>query len=60
MCEHCEATVKKALEELDGVEEALADHNAERVRVSFSKDVDETLIQQAIENKGYTYKGERK
>ena len=60
MCEHCEATVKKALEELDGVVEASANHHNNEVRVSFSKDANEEEIRQAIENKGYTFKGEQR
>ena len=43
MCPHCEATVKKALEALDGVTEAAVSHEAGTALVTLSKPVaDET------------------
>ncbi len=53
MCEHCEMTVKKALEALDGVEEAIADHNTNTVTVTLSKDVSNEELTNAIVAKDY-------
>ncbi|MCR5229493.1 MAG: heavy metal translocating P-type ATPase [Solobacterium sp.] len=59
MCAHCEATVKKALEAIDGVEEAAADYKSDSVTVRLSSPVDEELFRKAIEDKGYEYKEEK-
>ncbi len=59
MCSHCEATVKKALEAIDGVEEATADHTNNQVTVQLSRPVDEELFRKAIEDKGYQYTDEK-
>ncbi len=53
MCSHCEATVKKALEELDGVKSATADHTAEKVTVELTGDVPDKRIIGVITEKGY-------
>ncbi len=57
MCEHCEATVKKALEKLDGVVEATANHTEGKVVLKLDKDVDEATLKATIEDKDYTYVG---
>ena len=57
MCEHCEANVKKALEAIDGVESALADHNANTAKVVLSKDVANEVLKQAVEAKDYKVTG---
>ncbi|MBQ5441418.1 MAG: heavy metal translocating P-type ATPase [Firmicutes bacterium] len=57
MCMHCEATVKKALEALDGVESAEASHEAGTAVVKLSKDVDNEVLTKAIEDKDYVVKG---
>ena len=57
MCEHCEATVKKALEALDGVESAAASHTEGTARVKLTKDVPDDVLTKAIEDKDYTVKG---
>lgn len=57
MCEHCEATVRKALEKIDGVESAVASHENGTVILSLSKDFDEETVKGAIEEEGYEYKG---
>lgn len=54
MCEHCEATVKKALEALDGVESATVSHEAGTAVVTLSKDVDNDTLKKAVEDKDYT------
>ncbi|MBQ8066735.1 MAG: heavy-metal-associated domain-containing protein [Solobacterium sp.] len=57
MCEHCEATVKKALEAIDGVESAVADHNANTAKVTLSKDVADEVLKEAVEAKDYKVTG---
>lgn len=54
MCGHCEATVKKALEALDGVEEATASHEKGEAIVKLSHDVDDAALKKAVEDKDYT------
>lgn len=54
MCMHCEAHVKKALEELDGVVEATASHEAGTVTVKLSKDISTDVLKNVIEGQGYT------
>ena len=57
MCAHCEATVKKALEAVDGVESAAADHTAGTASVTLSKAVDDETLKQAVEAKDYKVTG---
>ncbi|MDY6221478.1 MAG: heavy metal translocating P-type ATPase [Candidatus Alectryocaccobium sp.] len=54
MCMHCEATVKKALEEIDGVAAAYPNHEKKEVRVELDKDVADDILEKAITDKGYT------
>lgn len=54
MCMHCEAHVKKALEEIDGVIEATASHEAGTVIVKLSKDIPTDILEKAIIEEGYT------
>ncbi len=55
MCSHCEAHVKQALEKLDGVEEAKADHEKCEVYVKLSKEVPEADLEKAVTEAGYKY-----
>lgn len=55
MCGHCEATVKKALEALDGVESAEVSHEAGTAILEESKPVDEAAIKTAIEDRDYEF-----
>jgi len=57
MCAHCEAHVKKALEAIDGIENAEASHEQKSVTITTSQDVDEALIRQAVVDAGYEYGG---
>ncbi|MBP5209011.1 MAG: metal-transporting ATPase, partial [Clostridia bacterium] len=57
MCPHCEATVKGALESLDFVRSAEADHTKGSVSVELSGEFDERAVKSAIEEKGYVYGG---
>lgn len=54
MCPHCEARVKKVLEEIDGVTEAVASHESKSATVKLSKDVPDELLKKAIEGQGYS------
>lgn len=54
MCPHCEATVKKTLEELDGVTQAVASHEKGTAVVTLEKDVSFETMKKAVEDKGYT------
>ncbi len=53
MCPHCEATVKSALEELPGVESAVASHTVGTAVVTLSSDVSDDVLKQTVEAKGY-------
>lgn len=57
MCGHCEAHVKEALEKIDGVREATADHEKGQVVLKLSAPVDESSLKAAVEGAGYTFKG---
>ena len=48
---------RKALEKIDGIEEAVASHTAGTAVITCSKDVDEALIREAIEDRDYKYLG---
>lgn len=54
MCPHCEATVKKALEAIDGVTSAVASHTEKQATVELFKDVDTAVLEQAVVDAGYT------
>lgn len=54
ICPHCEATVKKALEAIDGVTSAVASHTEKQATVELSKDVDTAVLEQAVVDAGYT------
>ena len=53
MCPHCEAAVKKALEAIDGVSVAEADHVKGTATVTLTKDVPTEVLKKAIEDKDY-------
>ncbi|MCQ2492019.1 MAG: heavy metal translocating P-type ATPase [Lachnospiraceae bacterium] len=55
MCPHCEATVKKALEAIDGIEAAVVSHEANNAIITCSKEVDEAVIKAAILDKDFEY-----
>ena len=54
MCPHCEATVKKCLESIDGVASATASHEAGTAVVILEKDVADSVLKKAVEDQGYT------
>lgn len=57
MCGHCEARVKKSLEELDGVSEAKVSHTDGTAVVTLSAEVSDDVLKQAVEAQGYTVLG---
>ncbi len=57
MCEHCEARVKKALEAIDGVESAVADHNANTAVVTLAGEVADDVLKKAVEDQDYKVVG---
>lgn len=54
MCPHCEATVKTALESIDGVTSAEVSHESGTAVVTLSKKVSEDVLKKAVVDKGYT------
>jgi len=57
MCGHCEATVKKALEALDGVISADVSHDKGTAVVTLEKDVADDVLTKAVEDKDYKVTG---
>lgn len=57
MCSHCEASVKKALEAIDGVESAEVSHEAGTAIVTMSKEVSNVVLKSAVEAKDYNVTG---
>ena len=53
MCGHCEMHIKKALEALDGVTEALVSHKTGTAVVTLDKDVSDDILKQAVADQGY-------
>ena len=53
MCTHCEATVKKALEALDGVNEAVVSHEAGTAVLDMSAEVADEVLTKAVEDKDF-------
>ena len=56
-CSHCEASVKKALEAIDGVESAEVSHEAGTAIVTMSKEVSNDVLKNAVEAKDYNVTG---
>lgn len=57
MCGHCEATVKKALEAIDGVVGAEVSHDNGTAVVLLKKDVPNDVLTKAVEDKDYKVTG---
>ena len=57
MCNHCENTVKKALEALEQVQEAVVSHEAGTAVVTLTGEVADDVLKEAIEAKDYTFVG---
>jgi Cu2+-exporting ATPase len=57
MCQHCEATVKKALESLDGVSEAVVSHESGTAVVTMDAEVADDVLTNAVAEKDFTVTG---
>ncbi len=53
MCPHCEAHVRSALEDIPGVESAVADRHTGTATVTLSTEVEEPVLRAAVEAQGY-------
>lgn len=53
MCPHCEANVKNTLEAIEGVASAEVSHVAGTAIVTLEKEVDDNVLKEAVEGKGY-------
>ena len=53
MCGHCEAHVKKALEALSEVDEAIVSHEAGTAVVKLNSKVADDVLEKAVEDEGY-------
>ena len=54
MCHHCENAVQKALEAIDGVASAQADHEKGTATVVLEKEVPDETLKKAVEAEDYT------
>lgn len=59
-CNNCAKHVKNALEDIEGVSEAIVNLEKKNVEVSYQGDIDEKVISDAINEAGYEYKGLQK
>ncbi len=57
MCGHCEATVKKALEAIEGVASADVSHESGTAVVTLSAPVEDAALKKAVEDKDYKVTG---
>ena len=53
MCGHCEARVKKALEALPEVDEAVVSHETGTAIVTLNADVADDVLKKAVEDQDY-------
>ena len=53
MCGHCEARVKKVLESLEQVEQAVVNHSEGTAIVTLKTDVDNEVLRKAVEDQDY-------
>ena len=57
MCPHCEARVKKALEALPQVDEAVVSHETGTAIVTLNAEVDDEVLKKAVEAQDYSVTG---
>ena len=57
MCGHCEASVKKALEALEGVSEAIVSKDSGTAVVTFESEIADDVFKSAVEAKDFTVTG---
>ena len=53
MCEHCEKTVKNALENINGVKSAVVSYEKKQAVVHLSKEISDDILANAVEAKDY-------
>ena len=53
MCNGCENRIKNALDNIDGVENVIADHTTGTVTVSANNEVLESVLKEKIEDIGF-------
>ena len=53
MCGHCEAAVKKCLEELPEVEAAEVSHESGTAVVTVTSEISDDILKKTVEDKGY-------
>ena len=53
MCGHCEARVKKCLEALEGVGEAVVSHEAGTAEVTLTGEISDEVLKKAVEDQDY-------
>ncbi len=53
MCGHCEARVKKSLEALEQVSEAVVSHEAGTAVVTLKSEVSDEILKQTVEQQDY-------
>lgn len=58
-CNHCVASVRKALEDLDGVREADVSLDDKKARVELDKDLADEVLVKAVEDAGFSAKIEK-
>ena len=57
MCGHCEARVKKCLEAVEGVEEAVVSHENGTALLTLSSDVSDDVLKKVVEDQDYKVTG---
>lgn len=57
MCPHCEATVKKALLAIDGVNDVYVSHQEKLARITCEHEIDHEVLKTSIEAKDFEVKG---
>ena len=55
MCSNCEDHVKEALESIDGIESATADHTKGTVEITYTSEPDEGKMREALEAEDYEF-----
>ena len=57
MCMHCEARVRKTLEAIPGVAQAVVSHTSGTAVVTLSADVEDAVLKKAVEDQDYKVTG---
>ena len=53
MCSGCENRVKNALKDIDGVQDVIADHTQNTVKVILKEEISVDVLKETIEDIGY-------